>query len=322
MRDTDYAFCVARIRANEKRLLDKKIISKLVESDSYDSALSLLVDAGWIEAGTENENFIKKQSVGLWRLLSDSIPDKSALEGLCILNDYFNIKTAIKCIIGGENAELYYMEPSTLQLDKLCRSIDSRAYDVLKNERMKKAAISAFETACMTNNGQSAEIIVDVAALEALLEIAEKSKYKTFSKICGFTVDASNIRTAIRCSIIGKNYDFIASAVSDCSKISKDRLVKEASAGCDSLRNYLSAGVYSEGTELYYINPAFYDKWFDAQLLEIATQSGFTSFGFDPVCAYFYKKTNEIKTVKLILSAKKSGVPVEVLRERVKTDYA
>lgn len=323
MRDTDYAFCVARIRARETKLLSPDFIHRLIEAESYDSAVGMLTDIGWIEAaGAENENFIRRQSSGLWAFLKECVPDKSVLDYLCVLNDYFNIKTAIKCILSGNNADKYYSEPSSLELEKLCGSIDSRTFDVFKNKNMREVAKMAFEAACMTNSGQDTEVIVDVAALGFLLETSKKSRYATFSKICSFTVDTSNIRTAIRCAEIGKDAGFISSALSECCKISKDKLVSEASAGGEQLREYLSGSEYAFGVELYYKNPALYDKWCDDKTLEIATKSGFTAFGFDPVCAYFYRKNNEIKTVKLILSAKKSGIPADVLRERVKGSYA
>lgn len=321
MKDTDYAFCVARIRATESKLLSAEFIKKLVETENYDDAFSLLVTAGWID-GDIDDDFIRKQSNNLWSLLCESVPDKLVLEYLCVLNDYFNIKTAIKCILSGENADRYYSEPSSLSLDVLSRSIDNRAFDVFKSERMRNSAKVAFETACITGRGQEAEIILDVAALEALLEIYYKCKYRIFSDICAFIVDSSNIRTAIRCAQNKKDEAFISSAVSDCCRIKKDKLVSEAACSVDSLREYLLSCEYSEGTELYFTNSALYDNWCEKKVLEIATGSGFTAFGFDPVCSYFYKKNNEIKTVKLILNAKKSGIPTDLLRERVLVAYA
>ena len=43
MRDTDYAYCVARIRANERYLLKAKDLSELLECKTYDSAVEYLL---------------------------------------------------------------------------------------------------------------------------------------------------------------------------------------------------------------------------------------------------------------------------------------
>ena len=322
MKDTDYAFCVARIRANESNLLSAEFIKKLAEAENYEAAVNLLVTVGWIDSDAKDDDFIRVQSRNLWTLLSESVPDKKVLDYLCVLNDYFNIKTAIKCVLSGENADKYYAEPSSLVLGSLCGSIDSRDYDTFKSESMRAATKTAFETVCITNRGQDAEMILDVAALEALLEIYSKCKYRVFSEICAFIVDSSNIRTAIRCACNKKDAEFIAAALSDCCKIKKDKLISESADGVEALREYLSTSEYSKGAELYFTNSALYDNWCEKKVLEIATGSGFTAFGFDPVCAYFYRKNNEIKTVKLILNAKKSGIPTDLLKERVMVAYA
>ena len=184
MRDTDYAFCVARIRANEAKLLSDSFINRLVEADNYNSAVSLLRESDWIDTDSDSYGFIRHQSKSLWTLFYESVPDKSVLDGLCVLNDYFNIKTAIKCILSGEKAEKYYAEPTSLDLERLSVSIDERKFDVFRDEHMLKTANEAYEVACATNNGQSAEIIVDVAALGKLREFSSGSRYSTFSKIC------------------------------------------------------------------------------------------------------------------------------------------
>ena len=62
MRDTDYAYCVARIRANERYLLTEKDISELLDSKSYDGALRYLLDKMWIAPVAEISECIKYQS--------------------------------------------------------------------------------------------------------------------------------------------------------------------------------------------------------------------------------------------------------------------
>ena len=53
MKDTDYASAVARIRANERRLLSKSDVERLISSKDLSSALSVLKERGW---STEGEN--------------------------------------------------------------------------------------------------------------------------------------------------------------------------------------------------------------------------------------------------------------------------
>ena len=47
--DTDYAYAVARVRANELSLLSGADMDQLIDTDSYDSAMQMLSDHGWGE---------------------------------------------------------------------------------------------------------------------------------------------------------------------------------------------------------------------------------------------------------------------------------
>ena len=80
MRDTDYAYCVARIRANERYLLGEKDIAELLDCKSFDRAMQYLVDKKWIEQADDITACIKYQSKKLWQLLSESVPDKKELD--------------------------------------------------------------------------------------------------------------------------------------------------------------------------------------------------------------------------------------------------
>ena len=44
-------------------------------------------------------------------------------------------------------------------------------------------------------------------------------------------------------------------------------------------------------------------------------------FGIGPVAAYILARENEIKTVRIILAAKRNNLPEEMLRERVRAMY-
>ena len=84
MRDTDYAYCVARIRANERYLLKEKDLTELLECKDYDSALQYLLDKKWLSDKGEISDCIKYQNDKLWQLLNEREPDKKELDILCV----------------------------------------------------------------------------------------------------------------------------------------------------------------------------------------------------------------------------------------------
>ena len=95
MRDTDYAYCVARIRANERYLLNSKDIWDLFECKDFESALQLLIDKKWINQKGEISDCIKYQSDRLSTLLSECIPYKKDLENTRSFYSYFVLRYRI-----------------------------------------------------------------------------------------------------------------------------------------------------------------------------------------------------------------------------------
>lgn len=321
MKDTAYAYCVARIRANEKYLLDQGLIDKLIESESFEVAVNLLKDVGWIEGGNCIKDYINIQNEKLWNLIFDSVPDKTELSCLCVLNDYFNLKCAVKCALTGENPENYFIKPTVINVEELAKVVKEKNFDVLENRDMRTCAKDAFDVAFKTENGQNAEVIIDKATLRALMYFSEKYPDSVFSQVCDFNLDTANIKTAFRCVYAEKNSDFVNESISECKYIDSVKLKSCISEGKEALVNLLMKTRYSEGVELYNQSSVLFEKWCDESVINIVSRAKFTAFGFDPVCAYYYARLNEIKNVRIILTSKQSGLSSDEIRERVRVSY-
>ena len=245
MKDTDYAFGVACIRANEKHLLTYSDMVKLADSDDYESAVRALINKGWIEKEGANKDYIRFQNEKLWKLLSESVPDKKELDILCVINDFFNIKVAVKCFLTSNEAEEFYIHPTTVDLKELTENVKSLRFDKLgciKGECAK----NAYETANKTENGQNAEIIIDRAAVDCICEYASVNKNKLTGDICSFLCDTANIKTALRCADTGKNKDFIQTAIGKCCRFERKDLIEHTVNGKESLVEFLKKTPYKK----------------------------------------------------------------------------
>ena len=319
MRDTDYAYCVARIRANERYLLKDKDISELLESKTYDSAQQYLIDKKWTSQKGEISEHIKYQSEKLWTLLSESVPDKKELDILCVTNDFFNIKAAVKCHFTGKDPNAYYIQPTTLDLSELTEKVASHKFMAIEGTK-GKCAEESYKTACLTENGQNADIIIDRACIDEIRRYA-KEKSGVTAEICSFLCDTANIKIAFRCAITDKKKDFTETAIGECSLLSRKTLIEKTLGGKDTLYEYLAKTPYGEGVEIYLNSPAEYEKWCDNKIIAMAKKSLFTAFGFDPVCSYYYAKLTEMKSVRIILTGIRSGADKSEIKERVRALY-
>lgn len=317
MKDTDYAYCVARVRAVEGTLLKKEDYKKLLSADNLESAEKILLEKHWIGSDKSAiSEYISAQKQNLWKLLSESVPDKKELDVLCVLNDYFNIKASVKCLISGVSPEDYLVMPTTLNLELIKDKLSERDFNrVFKSKG--ETAEKAYETAVKSENGQSAEIIIDRAAIDLMAKFAEDSKDKTLREINAFFCDSTNIKIALRCALTKKDRTFVDSAIGLCRYISRERLIETTMNGTEALFEYLASTVYSEGAEEFRNNGAAFEKWCDKRIIQIASGARFSAFSFGAVCNYYYKKLTEIKNVGMILTALKVGADMSEIRERI-----
>ncbi len=320
MRDTDYAFCVARLRACESEMLTKDDLERLVQTHDFNKAVAFLKERNWIQGGKTVKDFLDFQGEKLWNLLCESVPDKNELDIFCVLNDFFNIKVAVKCLLSHKEPDEYYIKPTTLNLENLTKELRNEERSLLFCKKFK-AAEEAYNIAVRTENGQYADIILDKAALEHLMIYSKEKSNNIASEISAFICDSTNMKIALRCASLNKDKTFIGEAISDCKLLSRKALVEKAAENSEELYSYLATTKYSEGAEVYRNNCSAFDKWCQKKILEIAHNAVYTAFGFAPVCDYYYKKNYEIKTVGFILNSLQSGVQQKRIMERIADSY-
>ena len=64
-----------------------------------------------------------------------------------------------------------------------------------------------------------------------------------------------------------------------------------------------------------------FERWCDNQIIETIRPQLYNSFSLGPLVAYVLARENEIKTVRIILTGKRSGLPEEFIRERAREMY-
>ena len=84
---------------------------------------------------------------------------------------------------------------------------------------------------------------------------------------------------------------------------------------------HLSGTPYAAGAALLQKSTTAFEKWCDDSVTDMVKRAKYVFFGFEPILAYYYAKVAEIKSVRIILSGKQSGVPIETIKERVRALY-
>lgn len=321
-RELDYTYAVARVRANELSLLSAADIEQLITAADYKATMQKLSDSGWGEIkdiydyATYLENYFAKT----WAFLEEILPDLHELDLLLIKNDMQNLKAALKSIVSQHDAKDLYVQSTVYDTESILKAVDERRWSDLP-DFMQKPAEEAYEVLTATSNGQLADAIIDKATLERIKFLGVESGSPVLAELAERMCATANIKTALRCANTGKSKDFIERSICECDTITKDKLVETALESVEAVLAYVDESSYSAAAEKFKESTSSFEKWCDDILMECVTMARYTAFGIDPIIAYYVARDAEIKTVRIILSAKINNLPADVIRERVRALY-
>ena len=107
-------------------------------------------------------------------------------------------------------------------------------------------------------------------------------------------------------------------AMAECDTLDKERLIHAAVSGMDQIMSYLAETKYGDGALALAESASAFERWCDNQIMETIRPQLYNSFSLGPLVAYVLARENEIKTVRIILTGKRSGLPEEFIRERAR----
>ena len=305
----DYTYSVARIRAKEAFLLSKQDIEQLISAADYDEAVRLLRDKNGIASEDE-----------LWQLL-DGLADAETIRVLRLRADYHNIKAAVKAVFSDTDAKELLLDGGTEDKNIIYEAVRTRNYDML-DEELADTAEAATKLLLHTQDGQLCDLLIDKARLAAVENAAEQTRDSFIIGYAEMTADLANLRTALRCALTDRPRSFIENALYDGGSLNYSMLAAAAEGGTEKLFEYVSSTAYSDGVQYMKSGAAVFEKWCDDRIMELMDTAKYDSFSAAPIIAYAYAAETELNTIRLILSAKKSGFDNDIIRERVRRLYA
>ena len=186
---------------------------------------------------------------------------------------------------------------------------------------MSSVAAEAYDTLLHTRDGQLCDIMIDRAALDAIYKAGMEAEDKIIRDYAESAVAVADIKIAVRSQKTAKTIEFMKRAMAECKSISVDQLSRAALNGPEAIRDYLAGTEYAGGAEALAESPSAFERWCDNRIIQTISPQKYESFTIGPVVAYVLARQNEIKTVRIILSGKRSELPDDSIRERVREMY-
>ena len=322
MAKPDYIYAVARIRAKELLCFGSPAMEQLMACKTYEECLRMLNEKGWGNgsAGQTPESLLDGERNKTWEQLRELVEDMSVFDVFLYANDYHNLKAAIKENYAPSHGADIYSSNGTIDPAVFRQAADEHDFSVLP-AGMRDAAEEAMSVLRETGDGQLCDIIIDKAALNAILQAGKASGDPLLAFYAEHTVTTANIKTAVRCQKTGKSLDFIRRALAKCDTLDVSLLTQASVESFDAIIAYLNTTEYSGAAEALTQSASAFERWCDNRLIEKIRPQKYETSTIGPLAAWLLARENEIKTVRILLSGKRNGLSDDAIRERLREMY-
>ncbi|MGI6174709.1 MAG: V-type ATPase subunit [Christensenellales bacterium] len=319
-----YIYPVMRTHLQERSLLSQSDIDEMAASKNVAGVYQVLQEKGWSQAGVQDaQALIAAQQKHTWAFVEEALGDLTPFDVFRYANDYHNLKAAIKMYYSGESeayAGRYLIQNGTIDPAVIQKAVKEHDYSALP-ARMAQAGKEAYEVLAQTGNGQNCDMIMDRAALIAIHEAGENAESRLLKEYARITVDCANIKAAIRCCLMKKERGFIERAVAPCGTLDTSALVDAAAQSIETVYEFLKMSAYAEAIGHLKRSMAAFERWCDDRMIDMIRPQKNNFYTIEPLAAYILARENEIRMVKLILSAKINGLSTDALKERLREMY-
>ena len=264
MRDADYIYAVACIRAKEKTLLTDADVQTMVGMKSEKEVLSYLTEKGWGDGSvdTDMETVLSNEEEKQMKLLNTLGVDKKIIETLFIQELYHNLKAAIKEVCTGiEDGQAFY-EHELYGKNQLMSIIREKEFEKLP-EDMQQVAEKALDLMLTTRDGQRLDVMIDRACLDAIEKEAATTKDKFLADYAETKVVIADIKIAVRAADTKRPLQMIEDALAPNRKFDVKKLAAAAAVGREAVYEFLERTDYRTAVDALKDSFSAFEKWCD-----------------------------------------------------------
>ena len=322
MRDADYIYAVACIRAKEKTLLNDADIQSMVGMKSEKEVLSYLTEKGWGDGsvGSDMETVLATEEEAQMRLLRTLGVNSEIIDVLFIQELYHNLKAAIKEVCTGLDDGMAFYDHDKYGKDQMLSIIRDKDFEKLP-EYMRKIAEEALDFMLTTRDGQRLDMMIDRACLDATIESAKLTKDRFLIEYAETKVLMADIKIAVRAADTRRPLSVIEEALAPVGKLDTKKLAVAAATNRDSVYEFLERVGYHDAVEALKDSFSSFEKWCDDYVMGTLMNQKTNIQSSGPIVAFFLAKQNEIRTARIIMTAKANGFSDDVISERVRKMY-
>ena len=212
------------------------------------------------------------------------------------------------------------MEGGTIEPKRIKEAVSSGDFSSLPDS-MAEPGKRALDTLLHYHDGQLCDVIIDKACLTEIKAASKRNKNDLIRRYGELTVALADIKCAVRGAKTGKDMAFFEETLADCDTLDVTRLKESASLGMDDIYDYLENTSYKEAVGALKQSFFAFEKWCNDALMDSIRPEKAHPFTIGPLAAYILARESEISSVRVILTGKETGLPDQMIRERISRTY-
>ena len=329
--DWRYTFQTAQIRVLEMQMLSRTTLLDMANAESFETAAGLLAaseyalpaaTAGSKQGFAEIENILRARRTAVRELFADLMLDEPIVELFRTRDDFANMRLAVRRVLTEKPLGDDYSEDGNVppELFEQVFSEESDSDSAQLPDYMQQAADKAALAYYQQKDIRQIDYAIDRAQSEYNLKKARQLESIFLVGLFRIQIDLTNIRTMLRLKFTESEQRGV--------------FLEGGYIELERLRNGLDIDYEALGS-LFFVTPYYEivqaganylasDKSFlraEQQCAEFLTGYLMTTIqitaGPQPIIAYLLMKENEIRTVRLILTAKRNYLDTKLILDRI-----
>jgi V/A-type H+-transporting ATPase subunit C len=326
--DWRYLYQTAQVRMLEMQMLTRTTFLDMANAEHFEQAVDFLANTEYVlplakDRFAEVENILQLRRAVVRTLFAELMLNKSVVELFRTRDDFANLRLAIRRVLTKKPLGADYSSDGNILPEQLKEAFEQENYNLLP-DYMQEAAERAVLAYYQGKDIRQIDWAIDSVQVEFNLKMAWRIKSIFLLGLFRIQVDLANIRTMLRLKFTQSQSQFPSDkAFLKGGYIAMERLKYGLDVGYEALGPLFYVTPYCRvvetGVNYLASNKSFLklEQQCEEHLTEFLKSTIQIVTGPQPIIAYFLMKENEIRTIRLILTAKKNFLDIKLILDRI-----
>ena len=322
--DWRYTFATARVRVLESQMLNRATFLDMTNAESFEQAADLLASSEYAmpqgsRSFAEVESILQLRRTDVRKLFADLMIDEPIVELLRSRDDFANMRLALRRKLTDKPLGVDYSNDGNVPAEQFEEIFEEENYSPLPlhmQEAIELAVLAYYQN----KDIRQIDYAIDGAQTEYNLQKARELKSIFLLELFKMQIDLTNIRTMLRLKFTEAQQ---RSVFLNGGYVELAQLKHGLDVGYEAIGSLFFATPYHEiaesGVNYFVSNKSFLEIEHQCEnhLMGFLKTTFQITAGPQPVIAYLLMKENEVRRVRLILTAKKNSLDTRLILDRL-----